>query len=120
MGSWITTWMLFAQAAEGETPPATNPLISVLTIWLPIGLLFYFLLIRPQSKEKAKRTDMISQLKENDRVVTVGGIYGVVTNVHREADEVTIRVDEKNNTRLRVTLGAISRVLIEQAKKDES
>jgi preprotein translocase subunit YajC len=63
---------------------------------------------------------MIGQLKENDRVVTVGGIYGIVTNVHREADEVTIRVDDKNNTRIRVTLGAISRVLGDAAAKGES
>ena len=50
-------------------------------------------------------------VKKNDRVVTVGGIYGVVTNVHREADEVTLKVDEATNTKLRVTLSSIGRVL---------
>jgi preprotein translocase subunit YajC len=54
---------------------------------------------------------MLSNLKKNDRVVTVGGIYGVVSNVHREADEVTLKVDESTNTKLRVTMASIARVL---------
>ena len=47
----------------------------------------------------------------DDRVLTIGGIYGVVTNVQREADEVTIKVDESTNTKLRVTLSSVARVL---------
>jgi preprotein translocase subunit YajC len=57
---------------------------------------------------------MLGALKKNDRVVTVGGMYGVVTNVHFEADEVTLKVDESNNTKIRVTLGSIARVLGEE------
>jgi preprotein translocase subunit YajC len=38
-------------------------------------------------------------------------MYGVVTNVHREADEVTLKVDETTNTKIRVQFSAISRVL---------
>jgi preprotein translocase subunit YajC len=79
-----------------------------------IALLFWFLFLRPQRKEQQQRQSMISNMKKNDRVVTVGGIYGVVTNVHREADEVTIKVDEATNTKLRVTLGSISRVMGDQ------
>jgi preprotein translocase subunit YajC len=54
---------------------------------------------------------MISALKKNDRVVTAGGMYGVVTNLQRESDEVTLRVDETTNTKIRVTLSSIARVL---------
>jgi preprotein translocase subunit YajC len=54
---------------------------------------------------------MVYNLKENDRVVTIGGIYGVVTNVQRDADRVTIRVDESNGTRIKVNMSAIARVL---------
>ena len=93
---------------------------SVLFMWLPIGVLFYFLLIRPQRREQAKRQAMLSAVKKNDRVVTAGGIYGVVANVHREADEVTLRVDETTNTKLRVTLGSIGRVLGGDAATDSS
>ena len=54
---------------------------------------------------------MLAAVKKNDRVITAGGIYGVVTNVHREADEVTVKVDEATNTKLRLTLSSITRVV---------
>ena len=47
-------------------------------------------------------------MKPNDHVVTIGGIYGGVTNVHREADQVTIKIDESNNPKIRVTLSSIA------------
>ena len=58
---------------------------------------------------------MLGALKKNDRVITAGGVYGVVTNVHREADEVTLKVDESSNVKLRVTLSSIARVLGDEA-----
>jgi len=93
---------------------------GMLPAFVAIGFLFYFLLIRPQRREQAKRDAMLTALKKNDRVITAGGIYGVVTNVHREADEVTIKVDESTNTRLRMTVGSISRVLGDEPSGDTS
>ena len=84
---------------------------SLLLPMLAIGFLFYFLLIRPQRQEQRRRKEMLGGVKKNDRVVTIGGIYGVVTNVHKEADEVTIKVDETTNTKLRVTLASIARIM---------
>ena len=57
-------------------------------------------------------------MKKNDRVLTTGGIYGVVTNVHREANEVTIKVDESTNTKLRMTLGSIAQVLGDEPSEE--
>jgi len=59
---------------------------------------FYFIIMRPHSREQSRRKAMLAAVKKNDRVLTIGGIYGVVTNVHREADEVTLKVDEATNT----------------------
>jgi preprotein translocase subunit YajC len=117
--------MLFAQAGEGgggkAGGDATMALIVQILPFVAIGLLFYYMLIRPQRKEQSKRLDMLSNVKKNDRVVTIGGIYGVVMNVYREADEVTLKVDESNNTKLRVTLSSIARVLSsEQSEENES
>ena len=53
----------------------------------------------------------MNAIKENDRVVTIGGIYGVVTNVQRDAQRVTVRVDESTGTKLRLNMTAIARVL---------
>jgi len=61
---------------------------------------------------------MLAAVKKNDRVVTIGGIYGVVTNVQREQDEVTIKVDEATNTKLRVTLGSIARIIGEESPSE--
>jgi preprotein translocase subunit YajC len=76
--------------------------------------LFYFLVMRPQSREQARRKAMLAAIKKNDRVVTAGGIYGIVTNIRPEADEVTVKVDEATNTKLRMTLGSVSRVVGEE------
>lgn len=106
---------LIAEAENGKG--AAGGSAQWLQLW-PIAailLLFYLLFIRPQRQEGSRREAMIRALKPNDHVLTQGGIYGVVTNVHREANAVTIRVDENNNTRLKVSLGAIARVLTEEA-----
>ena len=52
-------------------------------------------------------------------MVTIGGVYGVVTNVQRDSDEVTLKVDEATNTKLRVTFGSIARILGETAEADK-
>ena len=115
------TMPLLAQGAEGGAAGGGGDGSALLLQFLPfiaIGVLFYFLLIRPQRGEQARRLAMLSAVKKNDRVVTIGGIYGVVTNVHREADEVTIKVDEATNTKLRVTLSSIGRVLGDEPSAD--
>jgi preprotein translocase subunit YajC len=101
--------LLAAQGAQGNG--ALGNWGSILTVVVPILVIFWFLLIRPQQREQSKRQQMLAAVKKNDRVITAGGVYGVVTNIHREADEVTIKVDEATNTKLRVTLGSITRVL---------
>ncbi len=74
-------------------------------------VLFYFMFIRPQKRKEQDLRDMVHNLKENDRVVTIGGIHGVVTNVQRDAERLTIRVDESTGAKLRVNMSAIARVL---------
>jgi preprotein translocase subunit YajC len=77
------------------------------------GALFYFIMLRPQKKKEKEVRDRINALKENERVVTIGGIHGVVTNVQRDQERVTIRVDEATGTKLRVNMSAIARVVTE-------
>jgi preprotein translocase subunit YajC len=54
---------------------------------------------------------MLENLKKNDHVITTGGIYGVVTNIRSDGDEVSIRVDDTTNTKLRLSRSAIARVI---------
>jgi preprotein translocase subunit YajC len=107
--------LLFAQqgAAPGQAPAPEDPtaFLRIMGPLLLIMVLFYFMMIRPQKRKEQEMRQLVYNLKENDRVVTIGGIHGVVTNVQREAERVTIRVDESNGTRIKVNMSAIARVV---------
>jgi preprotein translocase subunit YajC len=107
-------------AAPGKQPQGLmDSLMGMLPMILVLFFLFYFLMIRPQSKERQKRQEMLGGIKKNDRVLTIGGIYGVVMNVNKEADEVTLKVDETSNAKLRVNLSAIARIMSATPGEDE-
>jgi preprotein translocase subunit YajC len=95
-------WILAEGAAEG------NP-YGMFMIMIPMIVLFYFLLIRPQRKQEAKRRAMIDMLKKNDRILTNGGLFGTVSNVMD--DEVALRVDDARDVKVRIAKNAISAVV---------
>jgi preprotein translocase subunit YajC len=105
---------LLAQAEE----PAAPGLSSMFLPLIAIMVFFYFLILKPQKNKEHALRDMIASLKEKDRIVTIGGIHGVVTNVQRDRDEVTIRVDETTGTKLRVNTSAIARVVSDENKTE--
>lgn len=101
-------------AQNGGAAPAAGEGGSGMGLWPAVVaslVAMYLIMIRPERKRERDLKQKLEGLKKNDRVVTVGGIYGVVTNVKREADEVTLKVDEDSNTKLRVTLRSIARVV---------
>jgi preprotein translocase subunit YajC len=107
-----------AQVTSTTTQAVTGPQVDppfYASPWFPaiLGLLvFYFILIRPQkNKDKAKK-DMMSNLKRGDRVQTIGGILGTV--VEAREDEVVVKVDESNNTKIKFARSAIHRILEEE------
>ena len=87
--------------------------------FLFIGLLFYFMILRPERRRRSEQSGMLENLKKNDRIVTAGGIYGTVVNVQKGDSDIVIKVDENSNTRLRVVRSSISRV-INETDSDES
>lgn len=108
----MTDFVLFLAQATTSQPkggPMPGLLSSPLLLLALMGLVMYFVLMRPQSKEKKRREEMLKSIKKNDRVITVGGILGVVQSV--KDDEVTLKVDESSNTKITFTRGSISRVL---------
>jgi preprotein translocase subunit YajC len=106
--------------AEGEAQQGPN-IFSTLLMFLPLLLLWIFLIEGPRRKQAKVRDELLKNLKKNDRVVTAGGIIGVVTYIQSDSNEVTVRVDDANNTRLRVLRSSIERVLDEaEAESSES
>lgn len=81
--------------------------------FVPLVLLFvvfYFLLIRPQQKQQKNRREMLSSLKKGDRVVTIGGIHGVI----KEIDESAISLRVAENLNLKFARAAVDRVVNEE------
>jgi preprotein translocase subunit YajC len=112
----ISTWILFAQEAgkaAGDAPAAQQGpgLTSMLPGFALIAVFFYFLILRPQRSKEQQFRSLVDNLKDKDRVVTIGGIHGVVTNVDRQAGLVTVRVDEATGAKIRVGTTAIAKVV---------
>jgi len=69
--------------------------------FLPFAVLiviFYFFLIRPQMTQQKKRKELLSSLKEGDKIRTIGGIYGTIEKIRD--DEITLRIAENTKVRL--------------------
>ena len=80
-----------AAPAEGE---ATSPIAMLIGTFLPMILIvvvFWLFLIRPQRKKDKKVKEMLAALKVGDRVCTIGGIYGTITNI-RDETPVTLAI----------------------------
>lgn len=107
-------------APESTDPPAaapagagmfgemlTNPLVPMVGLFL----LFYFIFILPERRRKADEAKMMSAVKKNDRIITVGGIHATIVAAPADSDVVTIKIDEGGNTRVKLNRSAISKVV---------
>lgn len=110
--------MLFGQEGAPAGTEQPGGVLGMLVPFVIMGLLFYVLLLRPEKRKQAEHKNTLDSMKKNDRVVTIGGIYGTVANVNRDADRVTLKVDD--NTKIDVTIGAIARVLSESPAAEKT
>ena len=63
-----------------------------------IFAIFYFILIRPQQQRQKKHKEMLESLKVGDKIVTIGGIYGVIRDIKGDVFTLEISKDIKINT----------------------
>jgi preprotein translocase subunit YajC len=110
-------------ASEGETttttpsgteaPVTKQPRTSFPpTQFIFLGLMFvlmYLILFRGPRKKQQQHKQMIQALAKNDKIQTIGGIIGTVIDV--KDDEITLKIDESNNTKMKIVRSAISRNL---------
>jgi len=98
-------------AGEGGSPGSSLmsflPLVAIIAI-------FYFLILRPQNKKQKDTQKMLSALKKGDRVVTIGGIHGVIQSI--KDSTVIVKVDE--SVKMEFNRAAISGVE-SQAKEEK-
>src|SRR6266849_1617334 len=86
--------------AQSQTP---SGLLTYLPLLL-IMVIFYVLLILPAQRRQKKLAEMLSSLKTGDKVVTSGGIYGVIVGL--EGDAVQLRIADQ--VRIKVARSAIA------------
>jgi preprotein translocase subunit YajC len=104
--------------AGGEQPAEASPwstLFTFLPMFLAIMFLYLMFTQKPQQRDQKRATEMLSNLKKNDRVVTAGGIVGTVVNINSDQEYITIRIDESTNTKMQVLKQSILRVLNESS-----
>ncbi len=111
---------LLAQAdAEVQLTPLQRIINSPFLLMGGLLALFYMMVLAPERRRKAAEIDKMSSLKKNDRIVTIGGIHGVVSALN-DADTITIRVDENGSCKMKLDRRAVARVLTEKAESPPS
>ena len=103
---------LVAQAKDTNT---ANPILSLAPILL-IGVVFYFLLIRPQQRRARAQRELTQSTDVGDEVITIGGIFGVV----REVDDDSVLLEVAPGTELRFLRSAIARKILPEDEVEES
>lgn len=96
-----------AEAAAGSGSAGTAFMLQMLGLFFII-FVFYLLFIRPQKRKEEERRQMINRLAKNDNVITIGGLKGKVVGLGEH--EITLEIDSKSNTRVRVLRSAVSSI----------
>lgn len=98
--------MLAVLAAQTQA----NPIVAFLPLLL-MGVVFYFLLIRPQNQRRRAQLEMQSDVEVGDEIVTTAGIYGTITDIDDDYGIVTVEVAP--NTDIRMARAAIAQRLVD-------
>ncbi len=80
----------FAQSAGGAASGGASSTLFFLGQFVLIGVIFYFLMIRPQQKRVKEHKAKLDAVKKGDEVITGGGLHGKVVKVDDEAVEIEI------------------------------
>lgn len=102
--------LLIAMAPQGGE--GGGSMVSTIIMFGAIFLIFYFMIIRPQQKKSKEREKLLSNLEKGDKVVTSGGIHGIISGL----DEKTALLQVSDNLKIKVERSAIGTVL---SKKGE-
>jgi preprotein translocase subunit YajC len=98
-------------AAKGGFDP------SIIILFGGMFAIYYFLLIRPQRKKEQERQGMLGALQKNDRVITQGGMIGLIASL--SDTEVVLKVDQDKNIKIRFSRSAVVGRLDKKESKAE-
>ncbi|AHH10842.1 preprotein translocase subunit YajC [Borrelia coriaceae] len=83
-----------------------------LLVFIPVIAIFWFLVISPQRKEEKKKKDMIKNLKKGDKVLTIGGIFGIVKKV--SDSEVVLELSPTSDVKF--VKNSVERIILDEIK----
>ena len=102
--------MNFLMANQG------NPMMQFLPLMVIMFAVMYFLIIRPQKQKEKKRLEMISNVRKQDKIVTAGGVHGVVVTV--KENDVIILIDSAKDVKIKVDKSAITSVSVPKGEQE--
>jgi preprotein translocase subunit YajC len=91
-------------------------IMSVLPLMIGMFAIMYFLIIRPQQKQRRERENLLRAIKKGDRVVTTGGLYGTVVGL----SEHTVTLKVADQVKLDFERGAIGRIVPAAGDKESN
>ncbi|NLK46198.1 MAG: preprotein translocase subunit YajC [Treponema sp.] len=94
---------------------ASSSIVTTLML-VSIFVIFYVFMIRPQNKKQKETEKMIAALKKGDKVITIGGIHGVVTSTKEKT--IVIKVDD--STKIEFSRSAVSSVVVDEKAKEKN
>lgn len=97
------------QPSAPAAPDMTEACVKQLPFFVPLLLLLYFLMIRPQQKQEKAKREMLGKIQRGDRVVTTSGMHAVVAGVTQ--DTLNLVIDSEGKVKVTVDRAAIARVL---------
>ena len=112
-----------AEQAASETAPASgqgggggSPLSLLFPFILIFGIMYIFL-IMPQKRREKRHRALVAELKKNDRVVTAGGMHGIVTSVKEGI--IVLKVDDDKDVKVTVNQASIAQVVPREEKDSQ-
>jgi len=106
--------VVFAAAAPPGSAGGSAAFVQPLILFGAMFAIFYFIVLRPQQRQKAERERMLSAVKKGDRVVTSSGLHGTVVGLGEHT--ITLRVADQ--VKLEFDRSAIGRVVGAAGEKD--
>lgn len=117
----ITSETISEESATTAVPSDVNapgttqqkkPFDPISMVFIAVLVFFVFMMFRGPRKKQQQQQKMIKSLEKNDRIRTIGGIIGTVVDVRD--DEIILKIDESNNTKIRISPNAVGARLGEE------
>ncbi|MEM7146094.1 MAG: preprotein translocase subunit YajC [Verrucomicrobiota bacterium] len=112
----LSNFIILAQDGGGAAPKGGGGGGQLLIFMVLMFVMMYFLTIRPQRQRQKQLQAQIAALKTGDRVITTGGIHGLVTNIK----ETTIILKVADNVKIEMDKPAVATVVPKASQSDDS